>query len=177
MASAYLDTNVISGYAKAEFEPETMAALNSIRSKADSGEVTLCTSTIVADELANIPHEFRERHLLVYAQHATLELRLSVIPCIMVTGGLGGANLVTRGLGRGPRSALHAAIDRAIPMRTSPKKLAARARDVDHLFQCAAAKVDWFLTEDHASILQHRQALGQLGVRVVSCKELAEQLR
>lgn len=177
MPSAYLDTNVISGYAKAEFEPGTLAALNTILAKALSGEVALFTSAIVADELAAIPHEYRQRHLIVYAEHTKIELRLSVIPTSMVAGGLGGANLVTRGMGKGPRSALHAAIDRAIPRRTSPRKLAARARDVDHLFQCAAAKLDWFLTEDHSSILQHKQALAELGVRVASCIELAEELK
>lgn len=174
MPSAYVDTNIISGLAKAEFELDTLTALNTIISKSDSGQVELVTSAIVAEELAAIPHEYRAPHLLVYAGHAKIELRLSTIPTMIVAGGLGGANLVTRGMGMGPRSTLHTAIDKAIPRRTGAKKVAARTRDVDHLFQCAAAKLDWFLTEDRNSILQHRQVLAQLGIRVVSCRELAE---
>ena len=94
----------------------------------------------------------------------------------LVTRGLGGANLVTGGLGRGPQDPLLQRLEALIPAQGTEQGARARARDIRHLFQCGSSRLDYFWTEDQRTILNHREQLLGLGLRAVSSCELLREI-
>jgi hypothetical protein len=175
--AVYLDTNIISGLAKGEFSEEIASACVEITALAKCGLLALYTSKITADELEMIPPQYQAQHFVIYNLIKNVSAAKEITGPSLVTGGMGGGQLVTRGLGKPARPKFIREIDALIPESRNSDRTRARARDISHLFQCQQAGLDYFLTEDHRSILRYKTELRQLGVTVISSVELVRLLR
>jgi len=174
MPSVYLDTNIISGLAKGEYSEDVALALVEISALSKEGQVDLYTSEIAHAELDAIPTRFRKQHLVIYnliknsarpppnrAPHQVIASRGRVVVWRRPTG----------------NAPLLKELEALIPPKRNAEKVQARGRDIAHLHRFKQSGLDYFLTEDHKSILRYKVGLLALGIDVVSSVDLLALLR
>ena len=170
MISAYLDTNVISGLAKGEYSDDVAAALIALTALAKDGRIDLRTSEIAADELAMIPARYRRQHYVIYnlIKNVAVPAAYRAPQQIVARGGraMSWLRIPTRNM------ALLRELEALIPAKRNPEKVQARNRDIEHLHRFTQVGLDYFLTEDHRSILCHKARLLALGIKAVCSLEL-----
>ena len=175
MSSVYLDTNVISGLAKGEYSDSVAEALVHITVLSKNGHIDLYTSEITADELELIPDKCRRQHFVIYnliknvAQPRARRVRHHYI--------FGEPWIINWGIIPNGSAALQQELEALIPAKKNTEKVQARSRDIAHLCRFKQSGLDYFLTEDHSSILCHKDRLLELGIRTVSSLELLAILR
>jgi hypothetical protein len=170
--TVYLDTNIISGLAKGEYEQSVAAACVEVTQLAKQGHIALLTSEVTAEELDLIPPQYKTQHLVIYNLIKNVSRQREVGRSSVASAGMGSGPLVTRGLGRSAPPRLVRELEALIQPSSNASRSRSRSRDISHLFQCASAGVDYFLTEDRRSILRHKKELRALGLNVVSSVEL-----
>ena len=176
MLSIYLDTNIVSGLAKADLDNKTMKLALEIVQRAKKGEVKLLTSELTEDEISQVPEEVRYHHLIIYSLIKNVALIAERFGSFLVTGGLGGGNLITKGLGPSPKDPLFVKLEKIIPKPSNERKANAMDTDIRHIFQCKKNEVDVFWTEDKRTILNKKNELEKLGINVMSTGEVVEKI-
>ena len=174
MPSAYLDTNIISGLAKGEYSEEVASAFIEITALSKRGALELRTSELTAQELQRIPPEYRRQHFIIYNLIKNIALKSELGHSNIVLGGMGSGNIVAYGLGQPLPPKLIQELEALIPVPLDPLRAEARSLDISHLFQCKHANIDYFLTEDHKTIIRYKLELEKLGLKVVSSLDLID---
>jgi hypothetical protein len=169
MPSIYLDTNVISGLAKGEYSEEVAAALLQITALSKAGRFDLYTSDVTAEELELIPQIYRRQHFVIYNLIKNIAGPAKAPPPPRYVSRGGRISVGRRPTGDGK---FFQDLDALIPAQKNPNKSSARSRDIEHLYRFKESGLDFFLTEDHKSILRYRDNLFNLGLKVVSSLEL-----
>jgi predicted nucleic acid-binding protein len=177
MPSVYLDTNIISGLAKGEFEQPTIDAILEITGQSKDGRVSLFTSEITAEELNHIPAEYRWQHYVIYNLISNVAFAPERLPSNLILQGFGGGSIITQGFGPGPKHPIVCKLEAIIPTVSKTERAFARTNDILHLYQCHAANIRYFLTQDAHTILRHRKELLAVGINATSGIELLEKLR
>jgi hypothetical protein len=157
MLRIYVDTCVVSGLAKPDLSPPTIEALWRILDLHEARHVHLLTSSVMKDEIAKIPEQYRTPHRALY----TL---LAKIPIAATHRTDSGMMLLEVGRGR-PADRLFKGLRSILPDEA----------DARHVFQAVKNGVNYFLTVDKKTILRHRAAVeNYCGIKVFSPKEMVE---
>ncbi len=140
----YLDTNIISGWAKQDLPHGELVALADVLDLWGKGYLDLCTSEVAKEELEKIPEVYRRDHMDVYEGLKRVPtVREKVADPGLMTMGVGG--------GRVPQWKL----------RHLQKIL--DETDARHFFQAIQNGADVFLTYDKATILARKAEIQKLG--------------
>ena len=159
MASAYLDTCVVSGIAKGDLASETEAAVLEILRIYKDGKLGLVTSETTATEIHKIPAQYRAKHEMIY----NLLANVPVAATHRTDSGL-----TLMGVGGGTR------VD---PLYSALKAIVPDEQDAVHLFQAAMNKVKYFVTTDNKTILRYAMNIrSACGVLAVSPLELVAEI-
>jgi hypothetical protein len=154
----YVDTCVVSGLAKTnDLCPPVIEALWRILDLHEAAQVHLLTSSVMKDEIAKIPEQYRTRHRALY----TLFAKIPITATHRTDSGL-----TLMGVGGGQRTdPLFKALQGILPDEP----------DARHIFQAVKNKVDYFLTVDKRTILRHRVAVENCcGIKVFNPKEMVQ---
>ena len=129
----YIDTCVISGFAKGELSTQEAEAFSILLKLHADGSVILVTSTVAKEEISRIPQEYRAPHESVYAQ-------LEDIPAV---------GYLTLDLGFG----IHLLGVKQHSIYRSLTKLLKDTGDAQHLYQAHREMASNFITVDAKTIL------------------------
>jgi hypothetical protein len=147
--TAYLDTCLVSALVKGDIPQSELDALKDLLVRFKRGEVSLCCSTAVRDELNEIPEAYRRPHLEMLQIFASVP---AVEPGALTVLGLAG-----------------------IPM-TNPyhvewedlRTLLTDEEDARHVFIASTNRIRHLITVDGRTLLRHKGQVERLcGVRLV----------
>lgn len=156
MLKAYLDTCIVSGLAKEDLPQSEQAALLDVLRFHKAEIVQLVTSSLVKDEIDNIPRKHRARHEVIYNL-------LANIPISRVSWTNSGLTLTGAGGGR-----------RVDPLYAELKAWLPDEFDVLHVFQAIKSTANYFVTTDNRTILRHGEVLKtNYGIQTTLPSELA----
>src|SRR5438105_4413484 len=130
----------------------------------DQGDVDLVTSQAMGNELAKIPPQYRAAHEYLYRWLGSVPfLPPARPPQTSFTDG-GRLGQVTSGI-------------REEPAFTNLRRILGRGKkrwpNAEHLFEAKNANIEYFITTDYASILNHKQEIeAQLGIKARDPVEL-----
>ncbi len=133
--SIYLDTCVVSAAVKGELSSGDSAAVGAIGGLVQSSDLTVCTSTVMKEELSKIPDPFRKQHLDAYDG-----LRI-------VAG-----HPTTSWIDDDPESATYGS-QTEHPLFAELKQIVPDVNDARHLYQAKMNDVSDFVTIDEKTIL------------------------
>jgi hypothetical protein len=152
--TAYLDTCILSGLAKEDLAAAETAALLRILQARKRGEITIVTSEVARDEIAQVPEAHRSRHEMIY------NLLNDVPLCATHRTDSG---LLMMGVGGGwCEDSLFATLKTVLP----------DAADAEHVFQAAKNNVRLFITTDRRTMVRHAAAVEEVcGVKILTPTE------
>jgi hypothetical protein len=149
VASAYLDTCLVSALAKGDIAASQMSALTEILCRFQRAEVSLVCSKAVDDELAAIPKDYRGPHIR--------QLRVFGEVPRADPGGLTRLSLAG-GPGANPYRMLFDSLRELLP----------DAPDAEHVFVASSNRIDCLVTVDSRTMLRHKAAVRRLcGVQLM----------
>jgi hypothetical protein len=155
-ATAYLDTNLVSGLVKEDLGAE-LDALRVILRARKQGSIDVRTSMVTAEELAKVRADARARHEDIYA----------LLEDVPATAERFGSDIMLMGVG-----GLHE--DERL---TRLKQILPHEADARHLFQAISNDVTYFVTADRRSILRYASELHEaFGIAVRAPSELVTEL-
>ena len=158
----YVDTNIVSGLAKKDFNIETINYFHKILEYRKKGKIDLYVSDLTADELNNIPEEFKYHHNVIYLLLNNISIKTKKNHKL-ITRGLGGSSgsLITHGLLASDDPILKK-IEEIISQKHNSIKKEGRQKDIDHLYQYYKNNLDIFWTEDVKTILNYHRELKEI---------------
>ena len=168
----YVDTNIVSGLAKKDFNIEIINYFYKILEYRKNGIIDLYVSELTANELKKIPEEFKYHHNVIYLLLNNISIKPKKYHNL-ITHGLGGSSgsLITHGL-LGTNDPILHKIEEIIPQKNNLIKKEGRQKDIEHLFQCYKNNLDIFWTEDVKTILNYHLELKQIGLHVLNSENL-----
>lgn len=156
-ARAYLDTCIVTGLAKGDLAPDSVAALLHILQARKTGSVELFTSKVALEEISRIPLEHRTQHSIIYGLLADVPLantHYKIPPFRPVQ-----------------------IFRRNDPLLASLERLLPDAADAMHVFQASKACLTHLITVDRRTLLNHKVSVFQLcSVHLVSPVEFVREL-
>jgi predicted nucleic acid-binding protein len=137
----YLDTCLVSGWAKRDLAPLEQEALWQLRKLDDAGSITLMTSEVTKEELAALPADARKLHEDIY--DSLRKVPMSPEAAVQVTG-------------RRPTLGF---LGWSLPEETLATllQLVPDPNDARHLVHALKAGCDFFVTTDHKTIVSKRE--------------------
>lgn len=152
---AYLDTSIISGFAKQDLKRPELNALFDLLGQFKSGAVQIVTSKVAHDELLQNQGDARY-HEALYNLLIDVPLAAENDPSGMMLMGVGGGE-----------DALF----------TKLKALLPDLEDARHIYQASKNDAGYFVTADEKTILRHAQEIDELcGIKARSPSQVVADL-
>ncbi len=167
MLNILVDTNVIGALAKREF-PASLVDFQKVLGFRKAGKLQLWVSSINEAELQAISDNDRYYHELIFMLIDNISVKATVVADDMKNVALGVWPLsVVR-----KTHPMIGELEQLIPESQNPERQRSRSRDIAQLYQCYRNNLDAFWTEDQSTILNYAEQLLNLGIKVLSTRDL-----